>query len=69
MTEPLSGPSSARSPAPTRSRETRLIVPHRPIDEDVIAPFAAWMDTKLRGLEHRFAHLTTPHSMKASLQP
>jgi hypothetical protein len=68
MTEPLHGTSSAKSSASVRSPRPRLIVPHPPIDEQTIAPFASWMDEQLAQLEDRFKHLMTPHSVAASLR-
>jgi len=68
MKEPLHEISSARSPASARSAASRLIVPHPPIDEQTIAPFASWMDNQLAQLETRFQHLMTPHSVAASLR-
>ena len=66
MTEPLHGTSSAKSFASVRSQGPRLIVPHPPIDEQTIAPFASWMDEQLAQLEDRFKHLMTPQSVAAS---
>jgi hypothetical protein len=68
MTEPPHGTSSAKSPAFVRSRKSRLIVPHPPVDEQTLAPFASWMDGQLAQLEARFQHLMTPHSIAASLR-
>ena len=68
MTEPLPGTSSAKSSASVRSTRPRLIVPHPPIAEEAIAPFASWMDEQLEQFEDRFKHLMTPHSVAASLR-
>jgi hypothetical protein len=68
MKEPLHETSSTRSPASVRSAASRLIVPHPPIDEQTIAPFASWMDDQLAQLEVRFQHLMTLHSVAVSLR-
>jgi hypothetical protein len=68
MMEPLHETSSARSPASVRSAASRLIVPHAPIDEQKLAPFASWMDEQLSQLEVRFQHLMTPRSIAVSLR-
>jgi hypothetical protein len=66
MTEPVHGTSPAKSYASVRSAKPRLIVPHPPIDEQKIAPFAAWMDQQLAQLEIRYQHFMTPNSVAAS---
>jgi hypothetical protein len=68
MSEPLPRIPVARAPASARPARRRLVVPHPPIGEEKIAPFASWIDAQLVDLESRLRHLMTPHSLKASLR-
>ena len=68
MTEPLHSKHPTEPGVAERPKRGLLVVPCQPLDEQITAPFAAWMDLELAKLEDRFHYLATPRSIMASIR-
>ena len=68
MTEPLPTDPPTGPPIAKRLKQRLPVVPHRPLDEQATAPFAAWLDVELAKFEDRFHYMATPRSIMTSIR-